>query len=179
MLTNSRYAVYELVKYCGRYVYADSHESTEYNRICSKNIDESVRSFFTKMSILLLSYSTILIGPTYVYVKYGIKTTTTNLKFPFIAEDSSLEFILNVIAQAYVCAFGILGYIGLEVVMGLIHDFAHIAPKLLEYELKKFDDMVAKNCLPKSKMDLTFMNIIKQALFADELSIRFIFSGIV
>lgn len=39
------------------------------------------------MSILLISYTTIPIGPIYVYIKYGIATTAIQFKYPFIAEN--------------------------------------------------------------------------------------------
>lgn len=168
MMTSARIHLQFLIRYAGYFIYADSRENTTFNRICSEHIDETVRSFFLKMGILYFFLLTSQSGPVYEYIKYGTRTTLTELKFPFVAEKSDNEFTGNVILQGAVGAFGGLAYVAIEIAMTLCDDVASILPKLVKYELEKFHDMFKNAKLTKAKKDSTFKVIVKHTLVADK-----------
>lgn len=167
MLTESRKQMQFLMRYAGHFIYADDHEGTEYNNICSEHIDESVRSFFVKMGIIYISLvvETVTVC---VYIRRGTRTTLTDLKYPFVAEKSDTEFFLNAFLQAAVVILGGLAYVSIEIVMGLAHDIASISPKLTNYELRKFRNMMKNKKITKAQKDAALKHIVKEALHSDK-----------
>lgn len=164
----SRYTIHALIDYFGRYVYPDYHDDTEYNRICSESIDATIRGFFIKMGMMFLSYFIAMIGPMRAYFFYGIRTTTTELKFPFVTEKSDGEFVGNVLIQACLGGVGMLAYTSLEVVMAFIDNFANVYPKLIENELRELGDKVKKEKPTESQIGPSFGRIMKHAVNGDE-----------
>lgn len=82
----------------------------------------------------------VVVGPFYAFTFHGIKTTTIDLKLPFIDESSNVEFIANIL---YLCIIGMhrfLAYIIIEVAMTIFGDAITISSKLIEYELWKLDE---------------------------------------
>lgn len=173
VLSKTRYLVHSLVDYGGKYIYPDNHENTEYNRICSENIDATIRKFFTKITIIFLSFCATMIGPAHAYIYHGVKSTITELKFPFIEEKSNDEFIGNVAVQIGIGGIGLLAYTGIEIAVGLLDDVASISPKLVKNELKKFDALVKSKRLNELQIQYIFRNIVKQTLNSDEYDFRY------
>lgn len=167
MLTEARKQMQFLMRYAGHFVYADDHEGTEYNKICTDHIDETVRSFFVKMGIIYISLvvETVTVC---VYIRRGTRTTLTDLKYPFVAEKSDIEFYLNVFFQAAVVLLGGLAYVSIEIVMGLAHDIASISPKLTNFELRKFHNMMQNKKISKARKDAALKHIVKEALHSDK-----------
>lgn len=171
--TKTRYLGHSLVDYGGKYIYPDDHKDTAYNRICSENIDTSIKNFFIKITIIFLSFWAVMIGPAHAYIKYGVRSTATELKFPFIEEKSNNEFLGNVAVQIGLCGFGMLAYTGIEIAMGLLDDVISISPRLVVNELKNLDAMVKSKRLNDLQIHYTFRNIVKQTLNSDEYDFRY------
>lgn len=125
----------------GKHIYPDTEddEDHEYYEICSQHINASIKSFIVKMAMIFSSAVTALIWPTYQFVSQGIKTTATQVKFPFIDENSDAEFIGNFIFQSVIMIHGFIGYIGLEVGMNICTDLISVTQNLLEYRIKMLD----------------------------------------
>lgn len=85
-----------MVSYGGRYIYPDRRIQTEYDQICSDQMDKTIRRFFTEIC---------LVWPVYKLIKYGVRTTLTEVKIPFVDEDSDTEYILNLMAQVVIITF--------------------------------------------------------------------------
>lgn len=132
--------------------------------MCSEQIDGSIRSFLLRMTLMLLSYLTAVIGPLYELIFHGTKTTILDLKIPFTAESSYTEYLVNFVLQAIVSYHGIFGYIGLEVSVQFFKDVVTISPKIIQYELKQLDNMRKNKCSNDTQQHLIFMNIIKQSI---------------
>lgn len=165
---DGRYEIHSLLEHFGRHIYQDYHETTGYNRICSKSIDKTVRDFFIRTGMMFLSYFVAMAGPMRAYFFYDVRTTTTELKFPFVAEDSDGEFIGNVICQACLGAVGMLAYTGLEVIMAFFDNFADVYPKLVEFELQNLDRKIEQKNLTKQQIKPIFRRIAKHAVDADK-----------
>lgn len=91
-----------LVDFGGRYIHLNSRDDTEYNRICSKQIDMTVRSFFIKIIMMTLSFNGAMIGPAYGYYMYGSRTTMTNVRIPFADEFSDIELMANIVLASLI-----------------------------------------------------------------------------
>lgn len=116
------------------------------------------------MVMLILSACGILIGPTYVYFAYGIKTTITDVLILFTEENSEAEFLGNTLLQTIVAGHGVFRYFANEVAMTIYGDVVQISPKIMELELKRLDKNIEKKRINQIKMRRTIINIIKQAL---------------
>lgn len=167
MQTKSCMQLQLIIRYAGNFIYADNPENSQFNRICSEHVDGTVRSFFIKMGMLYFFLLASQSGPLYEYIKYGTRTTLTELKVPYQAEKSDNEYMGNVVLQGIIGSFGGLAYVAIEVAMTLADDVASILPKIVKYELEKFRDMLKNVKLSKAKKDSTFKVIVKHALVAD------------
>lgn len=139
VLTKNRFILHDFLAFPGRYIYPDSvdDEDEEYYDICSKQIDQSIRSFFYKMTIILISIFFAAFWPSFQTFSHQDKITTFKLKFPHINENSYSEFVANILFECNVCVYGFLGYVSIEVGMDIVTDFILISRKLLRYRLRK------------------------------------------
>lgn len=140
-LTKDRIIVQKFLTFPGYHIYPETEddEDTEYYEICSQQINASIKSFVIKMAMIFTSAFTALIWPTYQFLSQGIKTTATEMKFPFISENSDAQFIGNFVFQSIVLGHGLIAYIGLEVGMNICTDLISVTQNLLEYRLKMMD----------------------------------------
>lgn len=157
-----------LVDFGGRYIYPNTMEETEYNKICMDQINETIRSFKIKMCMMTFSLSGAMCGPLYGYLRYGTKTTMTNVKIPFTEQHSTGEFLSNFVLTTVIGIHGFIGYIGLEVAMALFSDTVTISPKITALDLKRLDEKLMKGCLTEYQFCHLFSNIIKRTLDTDE-----------
>lgn len=88
----------------------------------------------------------------------GKRTTTVDVKFPFVQEKSDEEFWFNFALQWIIFINGLFLYFGIEITMNLFEDFAKISPKVIHLEF--IDTM--KKCEQKELYDeqlrITFKN---------------------
>lgn len=112
-VTKARFQIQAVVDFAGRYIYHDNYERNEYNRICSSNMDRTMRRFFTKMGTICISLVICMMGPTYAYFAHGVRTTWTSDRIPFTAPNSDAEFMVNFLLQTIVFGHGFVGYFGL------------------------------------------------------------------
>lgn len=157
-----------LVKFGGQYIYPNNKNDIEYSEICSNHFDKTIKSFLIKISLMYFSLYGSMIGPAYAYIKYGTKTTMTNVQIPFVDRNSNTEFFGNLILASIIGGHGFIGYIGLEVAMSIFSDAVTIMPKLVELEFQRMDDKIEKQQLSDYKLYLTLKNLIRQTLDSDE-----------
>lgn len=172
-VTNKVTMFHCLVDFGGRYIYPNENNDEEYTKICSKHIDGTIRSFFIKIGLMLLSMNGSMIGPIYGYIVHGTKTTMTNVLIPFVDRESNAEFIHNVILASIIGIHGFCGYIGLEIAMALFTDVVTIVPKLIEHQFNRLDSQMERRELSNRHLRHTINNIIKQALDSDEYAFHF------
>lgn len=158
---------HSLLNFGGKYIYLTNDEDPEYNEICSKHIDATVRRFFIKMLTILASFWLAMIGPIHAYISQGIKTTTTNVRIPFTDVNSDAEFIGNIILQSVIGFHGVFGYIMIEVAMSMFDDVITITPKLIKFKLKRLDEAV-KMRQNDLQICLLVKDIIKQSMDYDK-----------
>lgn len=157
-----------MVDFGGIHIYPDNNAPTEYNRICSDQIDETMSSFIWKFVFMLIASVWCVIGPTHAYIIHGIKTTTIQVVFPLVEEHSDLEFMMNVILMliGYLSGFPI--YLGMEIAMNMFTDIAKISPKLIELRLRELDEMIGRKEVSEAQVRYIFTDIVKQSTDHDK-----------
>lgn len=159
---------HSLVDFGGRCIHPIKDDNDEYMKICSTQIDETVRTLIIKMFMMTMAMLSFNVGPIYSYFAHGTKTTMTNIKVPLTERYSNAEFMANVLLSAVIGIHGYIGYIGLEVSMALFSDVVTITPKLVEYHLNGLIERNEKKTIGQFDLSYSFKNIIKQSSDADE-----------
>lgn len=159
LISTKRNEYHSLVEYPGLYIYPNSRKNTAYNRICSENIDKTIQKCIKKLVFVLSSGFASVFSAEYATFFLNNKTTTTELKFPFI-DDENMEFYLNSIIQLISVCNGFLLYTGVEVAMTIFENFATLLPKLLYNEFAQKVDMYEQKQLTKPQLRILFKNAL-------------------
>lgn len=139
MVIKTRFKLQHALDFGGRYIYRDSRENTEYNRICSQHMDITMRRYIIKMAAIFISYLFAVVGPLQAYFIDGIKSTTIEARIPFCETKSNAEFMGNFLLQTELAGHGIFVYIGMEVFLSLYENIVSITPQSIGSEL---DDII-------------------------------------
>lgn len=113
---------------------------------------------------MLLSFIPTIIGPIYVFLTQGIKTTIVCCKFPFIEENSSTEFTANMLLQSLMSLCGVFGYSSIEVCVNLYGDVFSIFSKIVRHEIKEMNNLRKPKQINNLQMHLLFRNIIQKSI---------------
>lgn len=119
------------------------------------------------MVMLAISAGWAILGPVHAYYYHGIKSSTIDVKIPFV-EDSNTEFMINITAQFIIFFHGCMVYTGLEIAMDIFKDFAKISPKLIKLRLDELCKMIEIGELSEAKNYFTFKDIVKQTIDCDK-----------
>lgn len=145
----------------GQYIYQDNDfGDAEYNRICSNQMDVTIKSFLFKMPIIIFSTYTACYGPIRDYILDGIITSTVQ-----VPENLLINFLFHF--QFIVILHGGLVYVGAEVWMALVENTVNILPILFKLEMKRFCEQFKIRSMYDLEMHLGFRNLVKQSLDAD------------
>lgn len=94
----------------------------------------------------------------------GVKTTTIEIKFPFVVEKSMTEFYINCILELVTFFHGTLIYLGSECTMTIFENFTAVSTKLIENGLLEIDaDNSEQKETPELQMRFLFRNILLQS----------------
>lgn len=168
MVSNARFKLQRLIDFGGQYIYRDSHENTEYNRICSKQMDITMRSFIIKMMTIFMSYLLAVVGPLHAYFVHDIKTTTLEARIPFCEPKSNTEFMVNFFIQTAIAGHGIFIYVGLEIFLSLFENVVSIAPQLIKTELVNTIQLYEDKSISEMELHWSIKRIVKLSQDADK-----------
>lgn len=168
VVSKRRFQLQRLIDFGGQYFYHDDTADTEYNRICSSHIDASVREYYVKMINIFLSYTLSVFGPVHAYLVYGNKTTITELRIPFCAQDSVIEFSMNICLQIIIALHGILCFIGMETFLAIIQDTVTLTPKLIKYDLERATKSYVEQSISDAELNWRFIQIARASGIADK-----------
>lgn len=157
-----------MVDFGGRYIYRNHHDDIEYQQICSRHMDKSMKHFLTKMLMMTIGFTAAVMGPTYAFIFNGIRTTTFDAAVPYAEEKSLVEFSVNSMIQLLNATYGALIYLGMEVAMELFSNIITISPRLIEHKLRKIISDYAENQITPSQLHFAFMDFVKQLSDANE-----------
>lgn len=166
MVYEKRHKLHSLVRFGGRYIYFDKHDDLEYQRICSKHMDSSMRDFIIKMTMMIIGYYAAVSGPFYAYFVYDIQASTTDLVFT--EEGSNVQFAINNVLQFLYAVHGGLIYIGIEVMVEIFKNVITISPKLVAHKLKKLTTDYEERRISEFQLRVAFKDIEKQSIDTDK-----------
>lgn len=165
--SNLRFKVTKVLYYNKNYIFNDDHNESDYNRICSQNMDRTMKRFFIVTSIVILSFAIALVGPIYAYIKYGTRSTLLNLRFPFAEKNSDLEFILNLILQIWGGTAGICADIGIEVGYNLYINTIRLTVELIQSDIDVLSSDLEARILTKTQIKHQLLLIFEKIQHTD------------
>lgn len=124
-----------MVNYGKKYIYNDNYDKNDYNKICSQNLDATLKRFIIIVSTVCFSFVIALIGPLYAYITHGTRHTHLSLRLPFIKKYSDSEFVLNLILQTWCGIAGFCGNLGIESGYNIIINAIRTTTELIEMDI--------------------------------------------
>lgn len=103
-------------------------------------------------------------GPVYYFITQGIKSTTIEVKIPFIPDEEDVQYSVNMLLQFGVLFHGIFIYMGIETVMTLFENVVNVTPYLIKSRLNKLNKMHEVKELSELQVRFTFLDVTKQML---------------
>lgn len=144
------------------------HEDENYIDICSNEMDNSIKKFISRFVIMFSIFAIAITKIYYVTIFMGIKTTTTEVKIPFIEEKSNDDFLANIILQTILSSYGLFGFIAMEVGMELNALVVAISSKLIKFEFNKLDEWIERAKLSPMQLCTSLRNIVQQVMDVDK-----------
>lgn len=166
-MSEARFNVRRLALAGGDLVYNDSHEKTEYNQMCSENVNQSLRKSFITLMLIILSYIGMCFLPTYGFIAHGERITLMSLKIPFVEAFSTLEFIINVAIQIVAFATGFPGNVLIEGIFALLMDSITASTTSIKWRCKTFKEDLRMKKLPPIQQKLRLLTILQQIRVVD------------
>lgn len=165
-MSDQRFDVKRLATAGGECVYEDSHGNTEYNRMCSENVDRSLRKSLATLALVLISFTGMSVGPTYVLIMEGEFTKIIMcLKIPFVEAFSTLEYLFNVAIQTLAFVTGFPGNIGIEGTFALLIDSITASTTSIQWQCKRFTHRNRQLTSMEQKMEI--VRILQQIRTVD------------
>lgn len=164
----SRFTLSGLIDFGGKYIYQDNHNDTKYNRICSKQMDITMRRYLIKMGSIFISLFACLVNPIHVYFEQGIKTTTTECHWPFFETKSNAEFTANLVLQTIIAVHGYALFVFFEIFLSLFENVVTVTPRLVENDLTNTIRLYKNASMTKLELCQWIRNISMQSIDFDE-----------
>lgn len=142
----------KVINYGGKNIYNNNNDINKHNKICSQNMDKSLKHFIAVASIVCLACGIALLGPVYSFVVNGNRSTLLSLRLPIVEKDSDLEFLLLLIMQPLVGFYGFFGNIGIEAGYNLNINVIRITTELIQLNIRKMTGDLEARRLTKSQM---------------------------
>lgn len=143
-------------------LYQNNHKRNRYNDICIRNIDKLRRKYLKTVMSIIISMTIANFSSVYLYLKYGQRVTITELKIPFIAEGSDLEFQLNVLFQIAYAWHTFVANIGIEGTSVLLSDGISLSSELIELRLNNLTDLIESEQQVTHQIKTEFLIILQQ-----------------
>lgn len=151
-----------MVNYGKKYIYNDNYDKNDYNKICSQNLDATLKRFLIIVSTVCFSFVIALIGPLYAYITHGTRYTLLSLRLPFFEKDSDWEFVLNLILQTWCGIAGFCGHLGIESGYNIIINAIRATTELIEMDIRMLSSNLETEAMTKSQIKNKLLIIFKK-----------------
>lgn len=168
LINKLRYKWNYLLNFSGNYIYRDDRQPTPYNRICNECLDQSIKNYIMIMSIEILSFIGAVLGPFYAFIQNGSRATMYSVRLPFLQDNPSTEFIINVCWEMFISSMGIVALFGMEMMFLLMNETITVSSKLCELELDELSDQLESNRATKKQSTQKLRMILMKIKFMDE-----------
>lgn len=119
-ILGARFRYREIVLFAGKNIYTDRTPSTEYERKANAQAWKLMTlSIFANVCVLI-SYSLIIVGPTYEFVFRGVYALPTGVIVPFVDPDTGRGFATNLGIQLGSAVVAYIGIIAIEILSCMI-----------------------------------------------------------
>lgn len=141
--------------FSGRNIYGNRSPSDEYEKIIDRNALKLLKVVIVDLSVVLLSFSFILIGPAYAFTFHGAYNLISRGVVPFTDLDTFNGFIINLIVQGAAGLVALAGTIAIEIVNCLIINACTVMTDLACCSMQKFSaGLVAGTFSEQNKAEL-------------------------
>lgn len=151
----------------GKYIYRDDRRPTDYNRICSESLDQSLKGYIITISLVILSFVGALLGPFCAYIQNGRMVTLYSVRLPFLQHHPNTELTINVSWETFMSLMGVVALFGMEVMFALVNDTITVSSQLCELELNELSEMLERQG-PNEKSHQKLRFILMKTQFMDE-----------
>lgn len=125
-------------------------------------MDETMKRFVGKLLLMYIGAWGGILPTLYLSFVMDEKTTTIELKYPFIAEKSSTEFYMNLTLQWIVYLHSTCIYFGIELLMLIFENFAGLSSKLIRNDLIEMNNSTERRKISKLQLRSAFRSIFLQ-----------------
>lgn len=133
-----------MVKFPGKRIYRDDRQSTNYNKICSASIDQSLKTLTFIILVFSVCSDGVMYGVFYGIFINGTHTTLYMVRLPFLVDKPNVEFIVNLCWETIFSLMGVIGLFAIEMLFTFINDTITVSSKLCVAELGDLSDHVAR-----------------------------------
>lgn len=135
-----RSKLYAIEDFCVEYFYKCDTKSTVYNALRAKHIDKLLKHMLIILPLMMISHVIVIGAPIHALLFQHIRTTPVGLHLPILEKDSDLEFTLNMILQAIMTFYALVGSVAIEIASCMINNTIKLVPHLIRFNLHQFRD---------------------------------------
>lgn len=162
-----RFKFHNIMTFSGKYIYTDDNTSVARNIVNGKHVDHLLKTFSIVCTVILISYHAIIIGPVYAYLHDGLRINALGTHLPFFELDSDADFYVNMLIDAAIGYYAMLGGYSLELIAAIVNNTISAMPDLFNLSLAGFfDEYKANGIHPNSVTQ--FRNVFVQIQDFDE-----------
>lgn len=140
-----RFKFYAIENFCGDYFYKCDTESANYNTLRTEHIDKLLKHMLFVLPLMIISHVIVIMAPIHALLFQHIRTTPVGLHLPILEKDSDLEFTLNMILQAIMTFYALIGSVAIEIASCIINNTIKLVPHLIRFSLRNFRDELKAN----------------------------------
>lgn len=133
-----RFKFSAIENFCGDYFYKCDTESTDYNALRTRHIDELLKHMLIVLPLMIISHVIVIVAPIHELLFQHIRTTPIGLHLPILEKDSDLEFTLNMILQMIMTFYALFGSVAIEIASCMINNTIKLVPHLIRFNLREF-----------------------------------------
>lgn len=129
-----------LYNFAGDYLYVSSKTPSSNNEVCNQMAIYLVTSTLKVLLLIVVSFSFIIVAPTYKNLFTDDKEMIIPVILPFIDPETDRGFYLNVASQLVISVFGAIPISGIEIVTCVLKNTVSLSTALIGNSLLEFKD---------------------------------------
>lgn len=148
--------------FSGEYFYKSHADSIQYKTLHVKHIDKLVRNLLIVLPMILLSHGICIAAPLYSILFQHMRITPAGIHLPYFEKDSDCEYTLNMILQAIMAFYLVVGDLAIEMASCAINNAIVLMPDLIQYSLNEFQMELKTNESAHAKSVAQLRNVFLQ-----------------
>lgn len=133
-INSNRHNFRRILYFATDYIYPDKKDNSKFYQLCDQYGRKSIKMTILFINFVLLSTGQAMIGPMLEFMKTGQLITFLALKLPFIDEDNTLGFHLNLTIQTTITTFGTIGGMAIEIASCIINNTIMLCSEIISLD---------------------------------------------